>query len=42
MSYQKPEVIEVKMSVKVNTNASNLSSCAGGHFVRAPYQNDPN
>ncbi len=40
MIYQKPEVKEVKMSVKVSTDASNLSSCAGGRCVRAPYQND--
>ena len=42
MCYQKPKVTEIKMDIKVSTNSSNMSSCAGGHCVRAPYQNDPN
>lgn len=40
MSYQKPEVKKMEVSIKVQSEASELSSCAGGHCVKAMYQND--
>lgn len=40
MSYQKPEVKKVEVHVKVNTKASEQSSCYGGHCVKARYGND--
>ena len=40
MSYQKPEVKKVEVHVKVNTEASEQSSCYGGHCVKARYGND--
>ena len=40
MSYQKPEVRKVEVNVKVNTEASEQSSCYGGHCVKARYGND--
>lgn len=40
MSYSKPNVKKVEVCVKVHTEASELSSCAGGHCVKAMYQND--
>ena len=41
MKYKKPEVTKVKVSIKTNTNASNRSSCDGGHCVKATYSQDP-
>lgn len=41
MNYNKPEVKKIEVSVKVKETASELSSCAGGHCVKATYQNDP-
>lgn len=41
MKYEKPKMREVKIDVKANTNASNLSSCDGGHCVKAKYSADP-
>ena len=40
MNYSKPEVKKVEVVTKVHNEASELSSCAGGHCVRAMYQND--
>ena len=40
MSYQKPEIKKVGVSVKVNTEASDRSSCEGGHCVRTRYGQD--
>lgn len=40
MKYQKPSVKKVEVSVKPNTNASEKSSCAGGHCVKARYGED--
>ena len=40
MSYQKPEIKKVVVSVKVNTEASDRSSCEGGHCVRTRYGQD--
>ncbi len=40
MNYQKPEIKKVVVSVKVNTEASDRSSCEGGHCVRARYGED--
>ena len=40
MNYEKPEVKKIIADVKVNTNASELSSCDGGHCVRAIYDGD--
>ena len=40
MTYEKPSVNKVEISVKVNTNASDRSSCEGGHCVKARYSED--
>lgn len=40
MSYQKPEVKKVEVSIRIQSEASEITSCAGGHCVRAMYQND--
>ena len=40
MNYKKPEVKKVEVNVKINSNASDQTSCAGGHCVRARYGND--
>ena len=40
MKYEKPEVKKIVIEVKVNTNASELSSCDGGHCVKARYSGD--
>lgn len=40
MHYEKPEVKKIIADVKVNTNASELSSCDGVHCVRAMYSGD--
>ena len=40
MKYKKPEVKKMKVVVKVNTNASERTSCDGGHCVRARYGQD--
>ena len=37
MKYNKPEVRKIKLTIKVNTNASERSSCEGGHCVKARY-----
>lgn len=41
MKYEKPEIKELVVSVKVNTNACQLSSCDGGHCVKSRYAGDP-
>lgn len=40
MKYSKPTVKKVDVTVKVNTNASDRSSCEGGHCVKARYSQD--
>ena len=40
MKYSKPEIRKVEVTVKVNAEASELSSCDGGHCVRARYGGD--
>ena len=40
MRYEKPVVTKVEVSVKVNTEASDRSSCEGGHCVKARYEQD--
>lgn len=40
MSYKKPEIKKIEVSVKVNSDASDRSSCEGGHCVRARYGED--
>lgn len=40
MKYNKPEVRKIKLTIKVNTNASERSSCEGGHCVKARYGQD--
>ena len=40
MSYEKPEVKKVQISVSVNMQASDRSSCDGGHCVRKMYEGD--
>lgn len=40
MEYVRPEIKKVEVSVKVNSNASERSSCDGGHCVRARYGQD--
>lgn len=41
MTYCKPEVKKIEVSIKTNTNASERSSCDGGHCVKATYSSDP-
>jgi hypothetical protein len=40
MSYKKPEIRKIEVVVKVNTMASDRSSCEGGHCVKARYGQD--
>lgn len=40
MKYQKPQIKKMVCHVKINNNASELSSCDGGHCVRARYSGD--
>lgn len=40
MHYTKPEVSKIVVDVKVNTNASETGSCAGGHCVKTRYEYD--
>lgn len=42
MEFKKPEIQVVKVDVRMDTEASETSSCAGGRCVRAPYASDPN
>lgn len=41
MEYKKPELVKIEVEIKTNTNASNRSSCEGGHCVKATYSCDP-
>lgn len=41
MEYKKPELTRVEVEIKTNTNASDRSSCEGGHCVKATYSQDP-
>ena len=41
MEYKKPELTRVEVEIKPNTNASDRSSCEGGHCVKATYSQDP-
>lgn len=38
--YVKPTVKKMEVVVKVNANASDRSSCEGGHCVKARYGQD--
>ena len=40
MSYSKPKLKKMEVSVKVNSDASERSSCEGGHCVRTRYCQD--
>lgn len=40
MKYSKPEVKKMEVSVKVNSNSSDRSSCDGGHCVKSRYGQD--
>lgn len=40
MKYKKPALVKWKVNVKVNKDASEKTSCAGGHCVRARYGED--
>lgn len=40
MKYEKPVVKKIEVSIKVNSTASDRSSCEGGHCVRARYEQD--
>ena len=40
MSYSKPVIKKLEVSVKVNANASDRSSCEGGHCVKTRYGQD--
>ena len=40
MHYSSPEVKKIVVEVKVNTNASETGSCAGGQCVKTRYQYD--
>ena len=40
MKYTKPEVKKVVVTVKVHHNASDRTSCDGGHCVRTRYSQD--
>lgn len=40
MKYEKPVVTKVEVSVHVNSDASDRSSCDGGHCVKTRYGQD--
>ena len=40
MSYQKPEIKKIEVDVKINSEASEQSTCKGGQCVKAIYEND--
>ena len=40
MKYVRPEVKKMEVSVKVNSNSSDRSSCDGGHCVKSRYGQD--
>ena len=40
MKYEKPEMKKIEVSITVNSSASELSSCDGGHCVRQRYSGD--
>lgn len=40
MKYSKPEMKKVEVAVKVQSNASDRTSCDGGHCVRTKYGQD--
>ena len=41
MKYEKPHVRIVEVAVKINTDASEKGSCAGGNCVKSRYAQDP-
>lgn len=41
MKYQKPSAQTIEVEFRVDAKADDQSSCAGGHCVKATYQNDP-
>lgn len=40
MKYKKPVLIQLKVNVQVNNDASERTSCVGGHCVKARYGED--
>ena len=40
MKYTKPELKKVEVNVQVQSNASERTSCDGGHCVRTRYGQD--
>ena len=40
MKYAKPEVKKVEIPVEISTEASETTSCDGGHCVRTRYGQD--
>lgn len=40
MSYCAPELKQIMVTVTINTNASEIGSCEGGHCVRTRYGQD--
>lgn len=41
MHYSQPEITRIVVDVKVNVNASEIGSCAGGQCVKTRYAQDP-
>lgn len=41
MHYSQPEMTRIVVDVKVNMNASEIGSCAGGQCVKTRYAQDP-
>ncbi len=41
MHYSKPDIKKIVVDVKVNMNASQTGSCAGGQCVKTRYAQDP-
>ena len=40
MKYTRPLMKRMTIDIKLNSSASDYTSCAGGHCVRARYEND--
>lgn len=40
MIYKRPEVVAYEMDLEIKTMASEITSCNGGHCVRAKYEGD--
>ncbi len=41
MKYIKPEVKKIVVPLEIQSNASERSSCDGGHCVKSSYSSDP-